>query len=237
MNEKPQPIESATTILGLPRPTRRQARVLLAIALASVALSFVIDGLLGRFVPLDPASLRDWLQRQGAYAPLIYMLVLAAAVVISPIPSIPLDIAAGLAFGLFWGTVYTLVGAEIGALVAFGLARRFGRPWLAKHLQPSTLEQIDRLSSQLGARGLFLTRLLPVFNFDWVNYAAGLTRMPVRSFAVATLAGMVLPVIGIVAVGDALVSHPGRAALIFSGLLLLVIVPLLWWVIVPPRSQ
>jgi len=237
MEQRPRPTGQATTVLGLPRPTRRQALVLLAIAVGSVLLSFVIDSLLGQLIPLDPASIRDWLGRRGAYAPLIYILLLATAVVVTPIPSVPLDIAAGLAFGLFWGTIYTLIGAELGALVAFGLARHFGRPWLAGRLRPSTLQQIDRLSDQLGVRGLFLTRLLPVFNFDWVSYAAGLTRIPVRSFALVTLAGMTLPVIGIVAVGDALVTDPGRAALIFGALLLLVVVPLLWWAIWPARPR
>ncbi|MDQ3549365.1 MAG: TVP38/TMEM64 family protein [Chloroflexota bacterium] len=237
MDQEPGALEIGTTILGLPRPTRRQAWILLVIALGSVALSFAIDGVLSQFIPLDPASLRDWLDGLGGYAPLIYILLLATAVVVSPIPSVPMDIAAGLAFGLVWGTIYTLIGAEIGALVAFGLARRFGRPWLVRQFQPTTVAQIDRLSDRLGVRGLFLTRLLPVFNFDWVSYAAGLTRMPLRSFAMATLAGMTLPVIGIVAVGDALVTNPSRAALIFGGLLLLVVVPLLWWAIVPARRR
>ncbi len=237
MDQRPRPTVQATTILGLPRPTRRQALVLLAIAVGSVLLSFVIDSLLGQVIPLDPASIRDWLGRQGAYAPLIYILLLATAVVVTPLPSVPLDIAAGLAFGLVWGTIYTLIGAELGALVAFGLARHFGRPWLADRLRQETLQQIDRLSEQLGVRGLLLMRLLPVFNFDWVSYAAGLTRMPVRSFAIATLAGMTPPVIAIVAVGDALVTDPGRAALIFGALLLLVVMPLLWWAIWPARTR
>ncbi|MGE3843899.1 MAG: hypothetical protein AB7I50_20185, partial [Vicinamibacterales bacterium] len=74
MDDEPQPVALGTTILGLPRPTRRQARVLLAVALGSVLVSFAIDAVLSRYIPLDPVSLRDWLAGHGAYAPLIYML-------------------------------------------------------------------------------------------------------------------------------------------------------------------
>ena len=72
-------------------------------------------------------------------------------------------------------------------------------------------------------------RLIPLFNFDWVSYAAGLSRMPIVSFMTATLLGMVIPVIAIVAVGDSLNASPTRAAIIFGGLVLLALVPLAWW--------
>ena len=229
--------EHGTTILGLPRPSRRQALILLAIALGSLLLSFILDSLLGQVLPLDPEVLRDWLRARGAWGPLLYILLLATAVVVTPIPSVPLDIAAGLAFGLVWGTIYTLIGAELGALVAFALSRHYGRPWLANRMRPETLAQIDYIAERLGVRGLFLMRLLPVFNFDWVSYAAGLTQMSTRSFALATLLGMTAPVIGIVAVGDALVSDPSRAALIFGVLVGLAIFPLLWWSIWPDRRE
>ena len=72
-------------------------------------------------------------------------------------------------------------------------------------------------------------RLIPLFNFDWVSYAAGLSRMPIISFMTATLFGMVIPVIAIVAVGDSLNASPTRAAILFGGLVLLALVPLAWW--------
>jgi len=209
---------------------------MLSVVLASMLLSFVIDLAIGRLIPFEPVSLRDWLDQFGGYGPLIYILLLATAVVVSPLPSIPLDIAAGLAYGIVWGTVYTLIGAEIGALVAFALARHYGRPWIALRLSPGSMQQIDRLAERLGVSGLLLMRLLPVFNFDWVSYAAGLTRLPARTFALATLIGMTPAVIGIVAVGDALVTHPERAALIFSVLAGFVVLPLLWWAIRPGNS-
>jgi uncharacterized membrane protein YdjX (TVP38/TMEM64 family) len=78
------------------------------------------------------------------------------------------------------------------------------------------MEQIDGLAERMGAKLIFLTRLIPLFNFDWVSYAAGLTSMTYRSYAIATLLGLLAPVAGIVYVGDVKLSHPGRSSLVFA---------------------
>lgn len=211
------------------RVTRRRAATIGLVALAVVAFYFLVDALVVDRLDLEPQSLRDWLDERGAVAPLVFILLMVAAVVISPIPSVPLDIAAGLAFGLFWGTVYVLIGAEIGALIAFLIARRVGRPGLARWASPRTIGAIDRLAERMGWRGVAFMRLVPLFHFDWVSYAAGLSRMPLGSYLSATLVGMVLPVIAIVAVGDSLTDSPLRAASIFGALVLVALAPLVWW--------
>lgn len=206
---------------------RQEAKWLLVLAVASIVAGLFIDFIAGRTIQLDPRSIRDWLAGVGIWAPIVYIFILAVAVVISPIPSVPLDIAAGLAFGLFWGVVYTLIGAEIGGLIAFGLARWLGRPWLARRLPGPTMHRIDELADRLGGRALLIMRLVPVFNFDWVSYAAGLTTISTRVFAVATFVGMIPPVIAIVAVGAMLPTRPGLSAVIFGGLVLMVFIPIL----------
>lgn len=219
----------------MPRLTRRRVALLLALALVTLIFFVVVEQLLRNYLDFDPDSLRTWLDDQGRVAPLIFVILMVAAIVISPIPSVPLDIAAGLAFGLFWGTVYTLIGAEIGATIAFLLARRLGRPGLERWAGGSTIRVVDRLADRMGWRGIAVMRLIPLFNFDWVSYAAGLSRMPVGSFMAATFVGMLLPVIAIVAVGDSLATSPSRSAVIFAGLVLLALVPLAWWVF--PRRR
>ena len=219
--------------MALPQPTRRQSFVLLGVALVGIVLSVIFDRLFGSVLPLEPTAVRDWLRQSGAVAPIVYIALLALAIVVTPIPSVPLDIAAGLAFGLFWGTVYTLTGAQIGATVCFALARRYGRPWLERRLPKAAVSHVDRMTGRLGVPALFFMRLLPVFNFDWVSYAAGLTRMSLAQFTLATFAGMILPVIGIVAVGDQLIANPARAVLIFGILAALAVLPFVWWIARP----
>ena len=159
----------------------------------------------------DPERMRALVETFGPWGPLAIILGLA-----------------GAAYGGFWGTVYVVVGAELGALIAFTLARRFGYdavrklPWVARW--------IDRTQSQAALAGLvFLSRLLPFLSFDVVSYAAGLTPLRLPWFALATFAG-VLPIsILLVWFGEHMAAAGaawiGIAVLVAGGVTLL---PLLW---------
>ena len=209
--------------------SRRLVRWLVVAIVISVLLGLATDALFGRAFPLKPDAIEEWLSGAGPWAPLLYIGAMIVAVVVSPIPSVPLDIAAGLTFGLVRGSVYTLVGAEIGAIVASLISRRLGRPWLARRLAPDTMRQIDELAARLGMRALIVMRLLPVFNFDWVSYAAGLTSISLPRFAIATLIGMTPPVIAITAVGSTYGDNPVLSLSILAVLVLLVVGPLVVW--------
>nr|MDQ3328912.1 hypothetical protein [Chloroflexota bacterium] len=84
----------------LPALTRGQVGVVFVVALVSLLLSFLFERLFGVLVPLDPEAIRAWLRGWGAWAPVIYISLMVLAIVLTPLPSVPLDIAAGLAFGL-----------------------------------------------------------------------------------------------------------------------------------------
>jgi len=199
----------------------------MVLVLASIVAGLLFDAVFGRLIPLRPEGIREWLDGLGSWAPLVFIILLATAVVVSPIPSVPLDIAAGLAFGFVWGTVYVLIGAELGAIVAFLVARRLGRQWLVRRLPEPAMTGIDAFAARRGIRALVLMRMLPVFNFDWVSYAAGLTSIPFPTFALATLVGMIPPVMAIVAVGSTLPGNPVLAGAIFAALVLAVLIPLM----------
>ncbi len=79
-----------------------------------------------------------------------------------------------------------------------------------------------------GWRGVAFVRLVPPFDFDWVSYAAGLSRMPLGSYLSATLVGMLLPVLAIVAVGGSPTESPLHAASICGALVLVALTPLVW---------
>ncbi len=138
----------------------------------------------------DPQKIQGLIDRAGIYGPLLLMAIMAVAIVLSPLPSAPITLAAGAAYGHTWGTVYVLVGAEIGAIVAFFIARVCGREFV-RRLAGDKLPQ-TRINTQNGLTAVvFTTRLLPFMSFDAVSYAAGLTRLTAARFAVATLAGMI----------------------------------------------
>ena len=157
--------------------------------LAMAALYWWLDRSGAMAAILDGDALRQRIIGLGAAGPLAVVGLMTLAILVSPIPSAPIALAAGAAYGHTWGTAYIVLGAELGALAAFGLARLLGRDtlqrWLGNRL-PKT-----RLGSQGALMAIvFASRLLPFISFDVVSYAAGLTTLYFWRFALATLAGI-----------------------------------------------
>ncbi len=138
----------------------------------------------------NPDQIQKWLADASGFAPLLYIVIMAMAVVISPIPSLPLDIAAGAFFGPFRGTVYSVIGALSGAIISFMIARLLGRELIERFLG-GHINFCTRCSDKLLTKIVFFTRLLPVVSFDVISYGAGLTKMSLEKFSVATLLGMI----------------------------------------------
>jgi uncharacterized membrane protein YdjX (TVP38/TMEM64 family) len=137
----------------------------------------------------DGDALQRFIVGLGVAGPLAVIGLMTLAILVSPIPSAPIALAAGAAYGHTWGTVYIVIGAELGALGAFGIGRLLGHDalhrWFGDRL-PKT-----RLRSQGALMAIvFASRLLPFVSFDVVSYAAGLTKLTLWRFALATLAGI-----------------------------------------------
>ena len=226
-----------TRLPALAGVTATQAWTVVAFVGGGLLITIAGGWLFGSVYDIDPEGLRAWLERRGPLAPVLYIALLTAAIVFSPIPSVPINVAAGLAFGLVWGSVYSLIGTELGGIIAFMIARHLGRPAVRRWVPAASVEFVDRLAERFGWRGIFFVRLIPLFHFDWISYAAGLTQMRFATFATASFAGIVLPIVGIVAVGDALVTAPLRAAVIVVALVLLALTPFAWAAVIGRRTQ
>ena len=138
---------------------------------------------------LDPEGLRGRLEGVGAWAPLLLMGLMATSVVVSPLPSLPLDVAAGAFFGPWLGTLYSALGALLGAILAFGIARILGGHVIGR-LVGGHIHLCRDCSDKLLTRLVLAARLVPVVSFDLVSYGAGLTKISLRRFALATFVGM-----------------------------------------------
>jgi uncharacterized membrane protein YdjX (TVP38/TMEM64 family) len=166
----------------------------------------------------------------GPLAPLGYIVALAMSILIPPFPDVVMVIAAGLVFGFVPAIGYTLVGGLLGASGNFALARRVGRPRLQRWLGPVRFARVDALAARSSWVVVFLTRLLPGFNFDLVSYAAGITRMSLLAFLTATLGGMFVPVVVLVLTGTAAGALPGLAPVATAiSVGALVVVPTILW--------
>ena len=183
---------------------------------------------------LNPDRVVAHLQAAGPLAPVVFILLMAMAVVISPIPSLPLDLAAGVTFGVLLGTVYSVVGAEIGAILSFLIGRALGREALTR-ISRTDVTFCERCSDRHLAIFVFLARLLPIFSFDLISYGAGLTNMSLSAFAVATLLGMVLPTFALTYAGRSVVS--GEWLLILLGLVMVAFLLLVPKLVIRYRSS
>lgn len=139
---------------------------------------------------LSREAIEGWVAAAGIFGPLIVIGLMIFAVVASPIPSAPIAMAAGAAYGDIYGTAYIVIGAEIGALIAFGLGRWLGRDILLKWFGARI--DIGLLGSQNALTAVVLfSRLMPFVSFDLVSYAAGLSALQTWRFALATLTGII----------------------------------------------
>lgn len=185
--DAPGPGPGRSTPVTLRRFTGLAIGVTLCFALVVLYLVLRESGTLQRLT--DVKTLRETVERMGAAGPAAVMALMALAILVSPVPSAPIALAAGAAYGHGWGTLYVLVGAQAGAVAAFGLARLVGREtlhrWFGQQLA------VGLAGSQTVLMGLvFVSRLLPFVSFDLISYAAGLTVLTFWRFALATLAGI-----------------------------------------------
>jgi uncharacterized membrane protein YdjX (TVP38/TMEM64 family) len=170
----------------------------------------------------DSAWIETFLQGAGWWAPLAFILLRVVAIMVTVVLNAPLDIAGGALFGPFWGTVYSLLGSEAGAIVCFLLARYLGREAITRLLHRD-ITFCDRIADRHLAFVVLFARLEPIFSFALVSYGAGLTRMSLRVFALSTLVGMTPGTIILNYYGKSFFSG-GIMTQIFLGLLFVILI-------------
>ncbi|BAN68971.1 TVP38/TMEM64 family protein [endosymbiont of unidentified scaly snail isolate Monju] len=159
------------------RPEVRRGLIALLLAAAVIAAWSGRDA-------LTPAALAGALERLGTFAPLLFILLYALGTVLF-LPGIALTLAGGILFGPVWGTLYNLTGATLGATLAFLLARHLAGDWVRRRSGPRLRRLIEGVEAE-GWRFVAFTRLVPLFPFNLLNYALGLTRIPLGQYVLAS---------------------------------------------------
>ncbi len=107
------------------------------------------------------------------------------------IPGSILTLGAGFVFGLFWGSVYVFIGATIGATVAFLIGRYLARDWVVQKIAGNQkFAAIDQAVAKEGLKIVLLTRLSPIFPFNLLNYAFGITGVSLKDYFIGSI-GMI----------------------------------------------
>lgn len=155
----------------------------------------------------DPGRLRDFVQGFGPWAPLAMIGVQVSQVLVAPVPGQVVGVAAGLSFGVVWGTTLVMVGAGIGTFLGIFIAKRYGRPAVERFVEEETLDRFDGLAEEYGMVPFALLILLPGFPDDAICLIAGLSEL---DFKWLVIWGTVLRLPGFLALamtGDTLAVH------------------------------
>ena len=143
----------------------------------------------------DSEQLTMTLQGLGMWASLIFigLHILATAM---GIPGVILTMAGGICFGLFWGSLWSLVGATLGAIAAFGLARYWMHGWFQRNCSKHPLlKSLNRMVTERPFWFMLTLRFAPISPFNVLNFLLGLTQISLKPYAVGTFLGIIPGVI------------------------------------------
>jgi len=147
-------------------------------------------------------SLREQIAALGWFAPVAFVIIYIVCTVLL-IPGSALTIGAGALFGLLWGTLLAVIGSNLGAFLAYLLAktvmRRRVEGWA---LNSPRFASVNEAVSRDGLKMVLLLRLSPVFPFTLLNYLIGLTRVSPAQFVVGSLLGMLPGTVAFVYIGS-----------------------------------
>ncbi len=173
-------------------------RLLIAFLIVDLAAAIVFLPFRDWFVQFE-----EYVKGLGSIGPIAVALVYIVTTVLF-IPGSAITIGAGTLFGLTTGFFVVLVGANLGALCAFLLARTLLRKkvtrWAAGNAK---FRSLDRAIGSQGFKMVFLSRLSPAFPFNLLNYLLGLTAVRTGSYVVANLLGMLPGILLYVYIGAA----------------------------------
>jgi uncharacterized membrane protein YdjX (TVP38/TMEM64 family) len=145
-----------------------------------------------RFVDLQQIfrNTLSWISDLGAIAPMVFTLVYVLACVFL-LPGSILTLGAGVVFGVIKGSVFVSLASTLGATCAFLVGRYLARNWVQTKITGNQrFKAIDEAVAAEGWKIVGLTRLSPIFPFNLLNYAFGLTQVPFRHYVVASWIGM-----------------------------------------------
>jgi len=169
-----------------PDPQRSWGKIIVYVAAAVSVVAILL--LLGRQAGQSVPRFAAWVASLGIWGPLVFILGYTVATV-AFVPGVVLTLAAGAIFGLVRGTLYTFVGATFGASAAFLVARYAARRAIEKRIAGNErFAAIDQAVAKEGLKIVVLLRLSPVFPFNLLNYALGLTRVRFLDYLLACFA-------------------------------------------------
>jgi uncharacterized membrane protein YdjX (TVP38/TMEM64 family) len=189
--------DSRSQIAENPPPSNRWKLILgigLAVALIVAANFFNFQGILKNAL--------ESIGNLGPWGPAAFILIYIVATVLF-IPGSLLTLGAGVLFGVVGGSICVSVGSTLGAACAFFTGRYLTRDWVSKQIENNQkFKAIDEAVKREGAKIVLLTRLSPIFPFNLLNYAFGVTQVSFKDYFFASWIGMIPATVMYVYIGS-----------------------------------
>jgi uncharacterized membrane protein YdjX (TVP38/TMEM64 family) len=153
-------------------------------------------------------SLREWLRAAGPVAPLVFVALQALQVVVFIIPGEIPQVVGGYLFGIWKGSLLSLAGITLGAILNFSIARLLGLPFVYALFRRDGVDRIRQLADSRRARlSFFLLFLIPGIPKDILCYVAGLSSLALPTFLLFSTLGRIPGIVGSALMGDAAASR------------------------------
>lgn len=178
------------------------------VLIAFIVAAFFAVRALGLTDYLDEELLRGWMSGFGLWGPLVYMLIYMAGAALL-VPGLALTVAGGVLFGPVWGSVYVLLGATCGSALSFLIARYMGRDWVEGFIERHGRERFKELDERVERQGwkiVAFTRLIPLFPYNFLNYAYGFTSVRFLHYLLASFFFMMPGVVAYVVFSSSLLG-------------------------------
>ena len=153
----------------------------------------------GAFVTLRYTSLSQYSQKDTLlslltqlrahwWGPIGFILIYGIGCMFA-LPGSLLTLCGGAIFGMARGTVYNVLASNLGATLAFLMARYFGRDFVSR-LMKGRIESFDEKVAKHGFRFILTLRLIPLIPFNGLNLGSGLSRIKYRDYLLGSVLGM-----------------------------------------------
>lgn len=154
----------------------------------------------------SPQNFKDFVTRQGTLAPVVFFLIQIVQVIISPIPGNLTALAGGALFGGISASFLSSSAIILGSLIAFYLARAFGKPLVIRFVGESIFNKYGKVFSGKSCLSLFILFLLPFFPDDALCFLAGLSNINFRLFLILTAFGRLPNIVFASLIGSGMIS-------------------------------
>ncbi len=189
--------------------------LILLLFLSWIFYSYFNEKIVFSIVNQDIDKIINFVNSFGAFAEIIFVLLVILEVVFAPIPPLILYFAAGILFGSFLGGILILFGNLIGAGIDFQIARNLGRKFIEKRIDYKKRKKFDKFSEKYGNLSIFLLRINPLTTSDLFSYLAGLSKMKIFPFLISTGLGLIPLIFIQTYFGDIFVKNSPFLILIF----------------------